>query len=218
MPPMPEDTDFLYPFIEGDESDSGKLLSDLTASANAKRADSERTRATSLAENRDALTAAAVEIAARVAAGGRLYTFGNGGSSTDAATLASLFAQPPFGVSVPARSLVDDTAVITALGNDVGFDLLFSRQLIAHARVSDVAIGLSTSGNSRDVLTAFEEARRRGIATVGLAGYDGGEMANAGVDHCLVVHSDSVHRVQEAQASLGFALWLEVQARLDAAA
>ena len=148
-------------------------------------------------------------------AGGRLFTFGNGGSSTDAASLAALFAAPPWGRALPARSLVEDTAIVTALGNDVGFDLVFSRQLIAHARAGDIAIGLSTSGNSRNVMAACTEARRRGLLTVGLAGYDGGEMAaSPDIDHCLVVSSDSVHRVQEAQAAVSFSLWSAVQDRL----
>ena len=154
-------------------------------------------------------------MAARLGAGGRLFTFGNGGSSTDAASLAALFAAPPWGRALPARCLVEDTAVLTALGNDVGFDLVFSRQLIAHAREGDIAIGLSTSGNSRNVIVAYSEARRRGLLTVGLAGYDGGEMAaSPDVDHCLVVSSDSVHRVQEAQAAVSFSLWSAVQDRL----
>jgi D-sedoheptulose 7-phosphate isomerase len=215
---MAEGTDFLYPFIEGDERDSATLLVDLSTSAVAKRDDSDRTRADALTANRDTIDAAADDIAARTVAGGRVYTFGNGGSSTDAASLASLFARPPSGASIASRCLAEDTAIITALGNDVGFDLLFSRQLIAHAHAGDVAIGLSTSGNSRDLLVAFDEAHRRGILTVGLAGYDGGSMATAGLDHCLVVHSDSVHRVQEAQAALGFALWRAVQERVGAMA
>ncbi len=159
---MPEGTDFLYPFIEGDERDASPLLADLAASARAKAVDSERTFTAALAENREGLERAATAIVACAARGGRLYTFGNGGSSTDAATLASLFSRPPAGFPIAARSLVDDSAVITALSNDVGFDLLFSRQLIAHARAGDVAIGLSTSGNSRDLLEAFAEAKRRG--------------------------------------------------------
>lgn len=214
---MPDGTDFLYPFIEGDEHDAGALLADLATSAHAKAGDSAKTCELALAENRDRLEAAAADIAVCASRGGRMYTFGNGGSSTDATTLASLFSRPVAGTAMPARSLVDDSAVLTALGNDVGFDLLFSRQLIAHARAGDVAIGMSTSGNSRDLLVAFEEAKRRGLTTIGFAGYDGGEMASAGLDHCLVVRSDSVHRVQEAQAALGFALWREVHARLDAA-
>jgi D-sedoheptulose 7-phosphate isomerase len=161
------------------------------------------------------LASAAEAMAAAFAGGGRLFSFGNGGSATDAASVAALFARPPSGRALPARSLADDPAVLTALANDVGFELVFSRQLIAHARAGDIAVGLSTSGGSRNVLTAFAEARRRALVTVGLAGYDGGEMAtSADVQHCLVVASDSVHRIQEAQASLAFALWKAVQERL----
>ena len=142
------------------------------------------------------------------AGGGRLFTFGNGGSSTDAASLAALFARPPWGRPLPARCLVDDTAILTALGNDVGFDLVFSRQLIAHGAAGDIALGLSTSGNSRNLLIGLRRGPRRGMLTVGLAGYDGGEMAaSPDVEHCLVVPLDSVHRIQETQAALGFALW-----------
>jgi len=148
-----------------------------------------------------------------------LFTFGNGGSSTDAASLASLFVRPPWGQPVRARSLVDDSAVLTALGNDVGFELVFSRQLIAHASGADVVIGLSTSGNSRNLLRCFEEADGRGLLTIGIAGYNGGEMAaSPHVRHCLVVDADSVHRIQETQAALGFALWKAVQSRLEASA
>ena len=152
---------------------------------------------------------------ARFAHGGRLFVFGNGGSSTDAASLADLFIRPPWGRPMPARNLVDDSAVLTALGNDVGFDLVFSRQLIAHADRRDIAIGLSTSGNSRNLLASFTEADKRGLLTIGIAGYAGGDMARtATVHHCLVVNDDSVHRIQETQAALGFALWQQVQAQL----
>jgi D-sedoheptulose 7-phosphate isomerase len=211
---MPEGTDFLYPFIDAHERDAGSLLIDLAASASAKTVESARVTARALEANRDELRAAASGIAARLRTGGRLYTFGNGGSSTDAASLAALFATPPSGPPVAARCLVDDTAIVTALGNDVGFELVFSRQLIAYAGAGDIAVGLSTSGNSRNLLAAFAEAAKRSMLTIGIAGYDGGEMAAAGLDHCLVVRNDSVHRIQEAQASLGFALWREVQARL----
>ena len=212
---VPEGTDFLYPFIEGDERDADALLADLGRSAAAKAEESARLRSTTLTRSRADLDAAATAMAGAFAAGGRLFTFGNGGSSTDAASLATLFARPPWGRALPARGLVEDTAIVTALGNDVGFDLVFSRQLIAHGAGDDIAVGFSTSGTSRNVLTAFAEARGRGMVTVGLAGYDGGEMAaSPDVQHCLVVRSDSVHRVQETQAALGFALWTAVQAAL----
>jgi D-sedoheptulose 7-phosphate isomerase len=212
---VPEETDFLYPFIEGDERDADALLADLGRSAVAKAEVSARLRSATLTRSRPDLDAAATAMAGAFAAGGRMFTFGNGGSSTDAASLAALFARPPWGRALPARGLVEDTAIVTALGNDVGFDLVFSRQLIAHGAAGDVAVGFSTSGSSRNVLTAFAEARERGMVTVGLAGYDGGEMAaSQDVQHCLVVRSDSVHRVQETQAALGFALWTAVQSVL----
>lgn len=212
---VPEGTDFLYPFIEGDERDADALLADLGRSAAAKAEESARLRSATLTRSRSDLDAAATAMAGAFAGGGRLFTFGNGGSSTDAASLATLFARPPWGRALPARGLVEDTAIVTALGNDVGFDLVFSRQLIAHGAAGDIAVGFSTSGSSRNVLTAFAEARGRGMVTVGLAGYDGGEMAaSPDVQHCLVVRSDSVHRVQETQAALGFALWTAVQAAL----
>jgi D-sedoheptulose 7-phosphate isomerase len=110
--------------------------------------------------------------------------------------------------------LVDDSAVLTAISNDVGYDIVFSRQLIAHATAADIAVGLSTSGNSRNLLNAFGEAVDRGLLTIGIAGYSGGDMARSPhVHHCLLVDADSVHRIQETQAALGFALWRAVQAR-----
>ena len=208
-------TDFLYPFLDGERPDVPALLADLADSAMAKAADSTSLAVATLEREGEHVEALAGEMAERFGAGGRLFTFGNGGSSTDAASLAGLFGAPPWGRALPARCLVEDTAVLTALGNDVGFDLVFSRQLIAHAREGDIALGMSTSGNSRNVIIAFTEARRRGLLTVGLAGYDGGEMAaSPDVDHCLVVSSDSVHRVQEAQAAVSFSLWSAVQDRL----
>lgn len=201
-------TDFLYPFIERDERDVGSLLEDLTRSAEAKIDMSATLRAATLAALEGAIEAAAAAMATRFLAGGRLFAFGNGGSSTDAAGVVSLFSRPPSGRPLPARSLVADHAVLTALANDVGYDLVFSRQLISTAGPTDIALGLSTSGSSANLLRAFAEARRLGLLTVGLAGYGGGSMADAGtVDHCLVVRSDSVHRIQEAQSAVTFALW-----------
>jgi D-sedoheptulose 7-phosphate isomerase len=216
---MSERTDFLYPFIESDERDAGALLDDLARSARAKAAASSRLRETTLDASAPALSAAAAAMAERLEADGRMFCFGNGGSSSDAASLASLFGRPPVGRPVAARHLADDGAVLTALSNDVGFDLVFSRQLIAHARAGDIAVGLSTSGSSRNLLMAFSTAAERGLLTIGIAGYTGGEMArSADVQHCLVVDDDSVHRIQEAQSALGFELWRRVQAHLTAVA
>jgi D-sedoheptulose 7-phosphate isomerase len=207
-----EPTGFLYPFIDGDERDAPALLADLAASARAKMAESSELRAVTLSRSADALRTIGEAMAHRFQHGGRLFTFGNGGSATDAEGAAELFRRPPGGRSLPAMSLVDDRAVLTALANDVGFDLVFARQIIAHARPGDIAMGFSTSGDSRNVLSALEEAARRRLLTVGLSGYEGGAMASSDlVDECLVVSSDSVHRIQEAQDALVLELWSVVQ-------
>ena len=213
---MPETTDFLYPFIEGDETDAETLLEDLARSATAKWRHSSKLRDATLSEVELQIQATAAAMAERFAAGGRLFTFGNGGSATDAEAVAHLYTEPPWGRALPARSLAEDQAVMTALGNDVGFELVFSRQLIAHGRGHDIAMGFSTSGNSDNLMRAFAEARKQGMLTVGIAGTDGGRMAAEGspVEQCFVVRSDSVHRIQESQAALNNALWAAVQEAL----
>src|SRR6516165_8335270 len=210
-----EPTNFLYPFIDAQEHDPKSLLADLAASAHAKAAESLSLRRSTLEANTELIGSAAAEMAGRFDTGGRLFTFGNGGSCTDCTTLARLFAQPPVGKPLPAWSLTADQAIMTALGNDVGFELVFARQLIARALAGDIAIAMSTSGNSPNLLTALAEARQRGLYTIGFAGYDGGAFANdPNVDACFIVRSQSVHRIQESQALLGYRLWLAVHERL----
>lgn len=200
--------DFLYPFLKESERDGSALVVDLAASASAKAAQSRSLAETTLAGESEVLRRAAHAMADRFRAGGHLLCFGNGGSATDAQLIATLFSRPPAGPPLPARALVADPAVVTALANDVGFDLVFSRQLIAYGRECDIALGISTSGSSENLLVAFAEARRRGMLTVGLAGYEGGRMAaSPDVEHCLVVRSDSVHRIQEVQGVVTFELW-----------
>lgn len=212
-------SDFLYPFIESDEREAGALLVDLADSARGKARLSAALRHETLRRCSGEIAAIALEMGERFADGGRLFVFGNGGSSTDAAGMAGLFATPPWGEPLPARALVDDPAVLTAIGNDVGFDLVFVRQVIAHGRRGDIAVGLSTSGNSRNVLSALHEGDRIGMLTIGIAGYSGGELATDDqVHHCLVVDADSVHRIQETQAAVVFAMWQGVQSRLGEAA
>ncbi len=211
----PESTAFLYPFIDSEERDAGPLLIDLAASARAKAVLSRQLAAATIQATAGAISLAARAMAERLSAGGVLYTFGNGGSSSDAASVAALFSRPPHGRAVPARCLTEDPAILTALGNDVGFELVFARQLIAHARSGDMCIALSTSGGSKNLLVAADEARRRGVLVVAMAGYDGGTLARSpSVDHSLVVHSDSVHRIQESQAALAMELWRSVQLEL----
>lgn len=212
-----ENTDFLYPFIDAQETDAAPLLADLASSARGKATESARLQAASLEEWGPQIEVAGRAIAERFAAGGRMYTFGNGGSSTDAETLASLFARPAHGRPLAARCLAADQAVITALGNDIGFDVVFSRQLMAHARPGDIAVALSTSGSSEDLMAALVEGRRRGLLTIGFSGHDGGRMAVAEeVDHCFTIRSQSIHRIQESQALVGYRLWATAQHHLEA--
>jgi D-sedoheptulose 7-phosphate isomerase len=212
---MTENTGFLYPFIDAEEHDSGSLLTDLAASARQKAQESSALQRSTLDDCRALVEQAGAAMAHRFASGGRLFAFGNGGSSTDAATFAALFAQPVSGRPLPAVNLAADQAVVTALGNDVGFELIFSRQLIAHAKDRDVAVAFSTSGNSADLLGALREGSSRGLLTIGFAGYTGGEMAESdAVDYCFVVHSQSIHRIQESQALLGYHLWATTQRSL----
>jgi D-sedoheptulose 7-phosphate isomerase len=146
------------------------------------------------------------------AKGATLLAFGNGGSATDAQDLVADLLTPPFPgwTPLPAIALTNDIAVVTAVGNDVGFDNIYTRQVIAFGRPGDIAVGISTSGNSPNVLVALEQAKRQGLLTIGLAGYDGGKMArSAAVDVCITVPSDYIPRIQEAQATMSHAL-LEV--------
>jgi len=107
--------------------------------------------------------------------------------------------------------------VLTALCNDVGVDVVFARQLAAFARPDDIAVGLSTSGNSANLVRAFDEASRRGMLTIGLAGYDGGKMAELdSIDYLFIAPSVSVHRIQEAQTTVYQVLWELTLAALDA--
>jgi D-sedoheptulose 7-phosphate isomerase len=140
----------------------------------------------------------------RVRRGGKLILFGNGGSATDANDWALDCIAPPAGFdAVPAVSLSFEPANITALASDVGVEVIFLRQLAAQARPQDIAVAFSTSGGSKNVIAALEEARKRGFLTVALLGYDGGEIVRRGLaDHALVVRSDYIPRIQEVQASI----------------
>ncbi len=144
--------------------------------------------------------------------GATLLAFGNGGSTTDVQDMVTELLTPPFAdwMPLPAIALTSDSAVITAVGNDVGFDNIYTRQVIAFGRQGDIALGISTSGNSTNVLVALEQAKKQGLLTVGLAGYDGGKMArSAAVDYCITASSDYIPRIQEVQATVYHAL-LEV--------
>jgi D-sedoheptulose 7-phosphate isomerase len=207
----------LYPFLYADTGDLTAVLDQVRASTVAKAAEIGELRRAVGARDGARIEECARAMAARFAAGGRLFAFGNGGSATDAAQLATLFLDPGGSAPpLPAFGLANDTSVITALANDVGPEVIFARQLAAFGRRGDIAVGLSTSGNSENLLRAFDEASRRGMLTIGLAGYDGGKMAELdSIDYLFVVPSSSVHRVQEAQTTIYQVLW-ELTAQLTA--
>lgn len=200
----------LYPFLNGERQDAALLERALLESVQLKSNESVEVKKRFFAENGAAVLAAARAVADVYRRGGRLCTMGNGGSSCDAAHIAVEFQHPITAgrPALPAASLADDVAFLTAVGNDVGFKHVFVRQVIAQVRAGDGLIGVSTSGNSENLLLAFTAARERGAVTIGLAGGDGGRMLNhPDIDHCLVVRSDSIHRVQETHVALYHILW-----------
>jgi D-sedoheptulose 7-phosphate isomerase len=190
---------FLYPFLAEAESDLDGVLAEVGRSIERKAEDVVEMRAASIGGN--TLSIAANAVAERLNEGGKVLAFGNGGSATDAQDLVTDLMFPPGEMApVPALSLTNEEAVVTAVGNDVGFENVFSRQIIAYGRPEDVAVAISTSGGSRNVLAAVEEARRRGLLTVALAGYGGGHLAEI-CDVTLVAHGDYIPRNQETQAT-----------------
>jgi D-sedoheptulose 7-phosphate isomerase len=199
----------LYPFLYSESSDLEAVLTEVRRSTVEKANEIVALRQAVLDQDGPRLAGCAARMAEAFGAGGRLFTFGNGGSSTDAQDVAALFLNPgPGARPLPALALTTDVAVVTALSNDIGFEVVFARQLGAFGRRGDIALGLSTSGNSANLIRAFEEAMRRGMLTIGLAGHTGGQMAELeGLDHLFVVPSSSVHRNQEAQTTVYHALW-----------
>jgi D-sedoheptulose 7-phosphate isomerase len=207
----------LYPFLYSGQTDVAAVLEQVRASTVAKAAEIIELRRTVRDADGARLAACAQAMADRFAAGGRLLAFGNGGSATDAQQLVTTFLQPGHGArALPALGLASDPSVLTALANDIGVDVIFARQLAAFGVQSDIAVGLSTSGNSENLLRAFDEAARRGMLTIGLAGYQGGRMAELDcLDYLFVAPSASVHRIQEAQTTLYNVLWELCQDALD---
>ena len=205
----PGSVESLYPFLYAGTMDLGAVLAQAQASTVDKTREIMEIRAKVCAQSGDLLAACARAAAARFAVGGRLLTFGNGGSATDAQELATLFLCPgPGAMPLPAIGLASDIAVITSLSNDIGVEVVFARQIAAFGRPTDIAVGLSTSGNSENLLRAFDEASRRGLMTIGIAGYNGGKMAELdSIDYLFVAPSASIHRIQEAQTTIYHVLW-----------
>ena len=195
---------FLYPFLGMEKQGTGDLVAEVASSILMKVHDDATLRAQVARQEADQIGNTALAIHERLGRGGKLILFGNGGSATDANDFAVDCVLPPTRYhSVPAVSLSLEPANITAVANDIGTDAIFLRQLIAQGRPEDVAIGISTSGGSRNIIMALEEARKRNMLTIALLGYDGGEIKRKRLaDFPLVVSCDYIPRIQEVQASI----------------
>jgi D-sedoheptulose 7-phosphate isomerase len=205
------DLGFLYPALRGTTAGTAERLDeDLLGSVAEKARQSRDANARVFDEQAPVLVAAAKALAETYRRGGRLFSMGNGGSSCDAAHVAVEFLHPVTAgrLALEAVDLTADTAMLLAVGNDVGFEHVFVRQIIARARAGDALIGFSTSGDSENLIAAYAKARELGLTTLGMAGGNGGRMAASGlVDHCLVVPTASIHRVQECHVAAYHILW-----------
>jgi D-sedoheptulose 7-phosphate isomerase len=194
---------FLYPFLAEQEHDLEAVIADVRASVLAKAAEASELRAQTLGEAAPTLVSSALELRSCFEAGGRLLALGNGGSATDAMDVVADLRTPSGGRHPwPAIDLTEDTGILTAIANDIGVEAIFSRQVIAHGRSGDALLAMSTSGGSANVIHALAEARRCGLVTIALVGYDGGRISEEGLaDHVVIVRSEHIPRIQEAQAS-----------------
>lgn len=201
---------FLYPFLDQHDDDVGAVRDDVRRSILMKATETGELRAQTLTDNGDALCRAARRVRQRLDAGGRLLALGNGGSATDAMDAVADLHHPPAGCGWAPRSgidLTEDAAILTALANDIGVEAIFARQVIAHGGADDVLLTFSTSGSSPNVLAALAEARRRGLLTIAMVGYDGGRIAAEQLaDVVVVTRSEHIPRIQEAQATAFHAL------------
>jgi D-sedoheptulose 7-phosphate isomerase len=154
-------------------------------------------------------------ISASMAKGGQWLIFGNGGSAGDAQHLAAEMTGRLHSVErrgLPAIALTTDTSALTAVGNDYGYDAVFARQIEALGRKGDVALGISTSGNSPNVLKALALAKKQGMATLAFSGKDGGALAKSKfVDLCLTVPTAFTPHVQESHIAMGHILCFLVE-------
>jgi D-sedoheptulose 7-phosphate isomerase len=195
---------FLYPFLGREEHDLERILADVRQSVMMKAEEVTTLRVHTLDASGDALCASVRTLRQAFYRGGTLLVFGNGGSATDAMDAAADYRFPPGAWTArPALDLTEDAAILTAIANDIGTEAIFARQIIAYGQPGDVAMAFTTSGNSRNVIQALGEARRRGLATIGFVGYDGGEIAARRLaDHVITVPSQYIPRIQEAQATV----------------
>jgi D-sedoheptulose 7-phosphate isomerase len=210
-PPIDDFSRSFYPFLHEDRKQPDELMKELTFSLLEKVRESVDIKATFFEQNKETIIAASLDLAKAFHRGGKLLVCGNGGSATDAQHVAVEFMHPiTVGrKALPAICLPNDMAMVTAVANDVGFDDVFSRQIIALGSAGDVLLGISTSGNSENLMHGFATARRMKLVTIGFAGDDGGKMAMSCelLDYCLTVPTSSIHRIQETHVALYHIMW-----------
>lgn len=202
-----------YPFLHEGKKQSDELTEQLLYSLLEKAHDSIAVKQRFFDENKDGILEASRLLARAFQSGRKLLVCGNGGSATDAQHVAVEFMHPiTVGrKALPAICLNNDMAMVTAVANDVSFADVFVRQLIALGKKGDVLIAISTSGNSENLLHAFETARKIGISTIGFAGDEGGKMEELRerglIDFCFTVPTSSIHRIQESHVTLYHIMW-----------
>ncbi len=219
--PLNDFSEAFYPFLHDDAKRPQELMEQLRFSLLEKASESCQVKTVFFDENKDTILALSLTLAKAFHRGRKLLVCGNGGSATDAQHIAVEFMHP---ITVgrralPAISLTNDMAMVTAVSNDVGFADVFARQVIALAQEGDVLLGISTSGNSDNLIHAFETARRMKLSCFGFAGGDGGQMKElsaAGLlDYCLTVPTASIHRIQETHVALYHIMWDMVHSFLE---
>jgi D-sedoheptulose 7-phosphate isomerase len=202
-----------YPFLHEEQQEPKPLLEELGFSMLEKARESVEVKSRFFVDNKETILHASLAMAKAFHQGRKLLVCGNGGSATDAQHIAVEFMHPiTVGrKALPAICLTNDMAMVTAVANDVGFDDIFTRQIIALGAEGDVLLGISTSGNSKNLLHAFTTARRMNLVTIGFAGSDGGQMAEMAigglVNYCLTVPTASIHRIQETHVALYHIMW-----------
>jgi len=202
-----------YPFLHEEQKRPEELMEELGFSLLEKARESAEVKTRFFADNKDSILSASLEMAKAFHRGRKLLVCGNGGSATDAQHIAVEFMHPiTVGrKALPAICLTNDMAMVTAVANDVGFDDVFTRQIIALGTAGDVLLGVSTSGNSKNLMHAFATARKMNLLTIGFAGGDGGEMAAMSLggvlNYCLTVPTSSIHRIQESHVALYHIMW-----------
>lgn len=199
----------LYPFLHNKKTDAESLNQALLDSIESKVIQHQRIISDFFTRNNQALVNCAQAIATMYKQNGQLFTMGNGGSSSDASHIAVEFLHPVTTgrPALPAYDLTCDKTVMTAIANDVGYQHVYARQVANLVKKNDILIGVSTSGNSDNLVRAFIQAKKIGAGTIGLVGGNGGEMAKLNLDHCLIVGSDSIHRIQECHVGIYHVLW-----------